>query len=231
MAGRTLLLLLLLAGNLPALAAGVQTTAGIQRAAHDFLVAETRDWDGEIRIEVSEPDPRLQLPACERALLAELAPGARAVGNTTVGVRCPGRRPWSLYLSARVRIIADVAVAARPLARGVPLTEADFTMSRQDLAAAPGGALTRPAQLIGKRLKFPVAAGTVLGSGLLDNPATVQRGQPVTLITGDGGFEVRVAGEALADGRDGDRVRVRNRHTGRVVEGTVLASGLVRVPM
>lgn len=226
-----LVLTLLMTGNLPVMAGSMQSSASIQRAAHDFLAAETSGWDGETRIVIGAPDPRLQLPACSRPLVAELAPGARPVGNTTIGVRCPGRAPWSLYLSARVQIIADIAVAARPLARGVLLSGEDFTMSRQDLAAAPGGALTRPGQLIGKRLKFPVAAGTVLGASMLDVPALVRRGQPVTLITGDDGFEVRTSGEALADGRDGDRVRVRNPLTGRVVEGRVMASGQVRVPM
>lgn len=226
----TALLALMLAA-LPVHADGVQPLAAVQRAAHEFLAAQVRSLKGEARIEVGEVDPNLRLAACERPLENQLVAGARVLGNTTVNVRCTGRSPWSLYLPARVQVFADVLVAARPLPRGVPLTAADLMPSRQDLAAAPGGAVTVPGQALGKRLRYPVAAGSVLGAGMLESPPLVHRGRPVTIVSGNAGFEVRVAGEALADAAGGDNVRVRNLLTRKVIEGTVQAENLVRVPM
>jgi len=216
------------AGNdLPA----AQSPLAIRQAAQAWLAAQARQWSGEAQIDVGEPDPRLRLARCDQPLQAEFAPGARPLGNTTVWVRCPGSSPWSVYLPAQVHIFAEVLTAAHPLARGIALTAADFTTSRQDLAAAAGSPLTVISQAVGKHLRYPVAAGTIVSAAMLESPPLVRRGQPVTIVSGARGVEIRVTGEALADGGNGDTIRVRNLQTRRVLDATVQASGLVRVPM
>jgi len=211
--------------------AASQSTASIQKTAHEFILTHARSYSGEPRIEVSAPDPRLRLARCDQPLIAELPPGSRPVGATTVGVRCPGSSSWSIYVPVRVQIFANILVAARPLARGVPLTETDVTVSRQDLAAVAGNALTDPTQAIGKRLRYPVATGAALNASLLDLPPLVKRGQAVTIISAGQGLEVRATGEALADGTTGETIRVRNLLTKKIIQGTVLEAGLVKVSM
>ena len=211
--------------------ASSQSAASIQKTAHEFILTHARTYSGEPRIDVSIPDSRLRLARCDQPLIAELPPGSRPVGSTTVGVRCPGSSPWSIYVPVRVQIFANILVAARPLARGVPLTESDVTVSRQDLAAVAGSALTDPAQAIGKRLRYPVATGAALNAGLLDLPPLVKRGQTVTIVSTGQGLEVRATGEALADGTNGETIRVRNSLTKKIIQATVLEAGLVRVPM
>ncbi len=203
----------------------------IEKTARDFMLAQARVYSGEPRIEVGTPDPRLRLARCDQPLVAELPPGSRPVGSTTVGVRCPGSSPWSIYLPVRVQIFADILVAAHPLARGVPLTQTDVTLSRQDLAVVAGTALTDPAQAVGKRLRYPVATGAALNAGLLDLPPLVKRGQAVTIVSTGQGLEVRAAGEALADGTSGETIRVRNLLTRKVIQATVLEAGVVRVAL
>ena len=226
-------LLALIVCALPAGAddAAPQSAASIQKAAREFILTHARAYGGEPLIEVSAPDPRLRLARCDQPLIAELPPGSRPVGSTTVGVRCPGNSPWSIYVPVRVQIFANILVAARPLARGVPLTPTDVTVSRQDLAAVAGNALTDAAQAIGKRLRYPVATGAALNAGLLDLPPLVKRGQTVTIVSSGQGLEVRAAGEALADGTSGETIRVRNLLTKKIIQATVLETGLVRVSM
>lgn len=43
----------------------------------------------------------------------------------------------------------------------------------------------------------------------------VRRGEPVVVRAGGAGYQVQVEGEALAEGRAGDRILVRNRRTGQ----------------
>ena len=59
--------------------------------------------------------------------------------------------------------------------------------------------------------------------------AAVRRGQPVALVAGGAGFEVRMAGRALADAAAGETVRVENLSSRRVLSGVVAAPGEVRV--
>lgn len=227
LAGTALALLL---ASLPAHADG-EIAATLRQTAQEYLMQQARSYGDDVRVEVEPPDPRLSLARCASALRAELTPGARAFGRTTVMLRCPGPQPWSVPLAARVQVLAEVLVATRPLARGVPLTPDDFLRRRQDLATATSGALTDPAQALGRRLRYPVAAGTVFTTGLLESAPLVRRGQTVTLVSGSDGFEVRATGEALADGGQGQTIRVRNRETRRVLEGAVEANGRVRLPM
>lgn len=230
--GLTILLALTVCAPLAqATETALQPTGSIEKTVHDFMLTQARAYGGEPRIEVGAPDPRLRLPRCDRPLIAELPAGSRPVGATTVGVRCPGSSPWSLYIPVRVQIFADIVVAARALARGVPLTASDITLSRQDLATIPGSALTDTTQVVGKRLRYPVATGAALNAGLLDLPPLVKRGQTVTILSAGQGLEVRTAGEALTDGTSGETIRVRNLLTRKIIQATVQDVGLVRVAM
>jgi flagella basal body P-ring formation protein FlgA len=208
-----------------------ESAARIDAAARAALQREAQALGGEAQLDLVFDSTRL--PArCAQPLQAGLASGARPVGNTTVQVRCTANgNPWALNIPARVQVFAEVMVASRPLTRGVPLASDDIARKRVDLASLGAGVLTDSRQVVGKKLRYPVAAGTVLSNGVFESQPLVRRGQTVVVISGSPGFEVRATGEALADGQNGDRIQVRNRQSRRVLEGQVEASGVVRVPL
>ena len=57
----------------------------------------------------------------------------------------------------------------------------------------------------------------------------VRRGQRVTVLAQGRGIQVRTNGKALGDAAKGERVRVENTTSRRVVEGVAIADGVVRV--
>jgi len=57
----------------------------------------------------------------------------------------------------------------------------------------------------------------------------IERGQRVTVLAGGNGLEVRMPAEALSHGAKGERIRVRNLSSHRIIEGVVAGAGLVRV--
>ena len=59
-------------------------------------------------------------------------------------------------------------------------------------------------------------------------PKLVRRGQSVTLALRSGALTITAQGRALADGKEGDLVRVTTSPS-RIVDGLVEASGSVRV--
>lgn len=222
----TVLLLMPSAAVLAESESAARIDAAVRAALRQPAQALGADYALELALDAA------RLPArCPQALQAELAAGARPIGNTSVLVRCAGASPWALYIPARVHVFADAIVAARPLTRGMPLTSEDIARKRVDLASLGSGVLTDSQQAVGKKLRYPVAAGTLLSSGLLESQPLVRRGQTVVVVSGSPGFEVRATGEALADGQSGDRVQVRNRQSRKVLEGQVEASGVVRVPL
>jgi hypothetical protein len=64
-----------------------QSLAAIETTAREFILKQARAYGGEPHVEIGAPDPRLHLARCNLPLIAELPPGSRPVGSTTVGVR------------------------------------------------------------------------------------------------------------------------------------------------
>jgi flagella basal body P-ring formation protein FlgA len=223
-------LLLVLPGTLASLAVCAEpfeTTQRIESRVREYLASRTHNTDSPATVEVGPIDARLRLPRCRQPLEAFLVPGANEFGHTTVGVRCAGAEPWTIYVTATVHVMGEVVVSARSMARGATLTRADLTTRRLDLSTLPPGAATHLAQVEGKLLKRPVAPGTVLTATMLASKPLVRRGETVTLLARVGGLDVRVGAEALASGAAGERIKVRNASSRRVVEATVVAAGLV----
>ncbi len=207
----------------------IQPLATIQRQAHEFLVAQHRNRTEPPQIRLSDLDPRLRLPKCGVALEAFLPGGAKTVGNTSVGVRCPAPRPWTVYQSASVRIFDQVLVASRFLVKGTVLGAADLQAERRELSALSGGYETVPERLIGKQLRRALTTGTVIAPQAVKAVPLIKQGETVTLVIRQGGMEVSSSGVALSDADLGERLRVRNEASKRVIEGTVTASHRVEV--
>ncbi len=206
-----------------------QRLADIEQVVRSYVLASEAAMDGEREVRVGALDPRLRLQACSAPLEAFSVSRATRGNALTVGVRCTAPQPWTIYVSARVIYRGPVVVAARALARGTVLTEHDLRVARKDVSAAPAGVLTDPGQAVGRRLRRPVAAGATLTSALLETVPVIERGQRVDLVAGSGALMVRMTGRALMDGAAGQRIRVRNVKSRKVVEGTVDPAGFVRV--
>lgn len=226
---RRLLALVLILGAGTAAADAIEAPARIAEAARAHIAAQLGDARNTANIEIGQVDPRLRLAACGASPEGFSPPGGRVVGRITVGVRCAGPQPWTLYVSATVRVMAAVVVSARPLAKGAVVTADDLKSIATDLGRQPAGVYTDPAQAIGQIVRIPVAAGTTLGRQHLAAPNRVQRGTPVTVVAGQGGIAVRSTAEALQDGAVGERIRVRNPLTKKVIYGVVTEAGWVAV--
>lgn len=208
-------------------AAAQQAPEPVRDTALTFLQAQALGLPGEVRLHVGQMDPRNQLPACAD-LVAFFPAGARAWGQTNVGVRCESPVTWTAYLPARVEVIADYLVLARPLRRGQIVSLADLKRERGDLAALPDSVLTDPTQAVGHHARIAVATGTPLRTTHLRLPPAVKQGQTVRVQSMGPGFSVSNEGRALGTAADGESVRVR-MPSGQIVSGVARNGGLVEV--
>lgn len=219
------------AGAAPAAVSGdeVQSRASIREAAARFLEHRLAATPGRAEFRIGSLDPRLRLPRCHRTLEAFLPPGGRLAGHTSIGVRCPGDRPWKLYVPARIRLFQTVVIAKGYLPRGTRLTRRNLDRAEREVTAQGYGYMTDIGQALGMITKQPVQDGRAITPGLLGRPTLVRRGEEVTIVSQAEGYEIRVKGTALANGARGDRIRVKNISSHRVIEGSVVDRGLVRV--
>lgn len=173
-------------------------------------------------------DARLRMPACGKPLEAS-APAPNAGNAWSVAVHCAGPAVWTVYVPVRATEHRKVVVLTRSLAPGMPVPADALTVQERDVAALSYGYLNSLDEAVGKLLRRPVAAGAALTPDALVNPASIRRGQQVTLLSQSGGFVVRADGKALADGASGDRIRAENLDSHRIVEGVVRDTDTVEV--
>lgn len=206
----------------------LQPLDDIARTVQTFLIAQHQQRAEPPEIRLQPLDPRLRLPKCRAALEAFLPSGAKNVGNASIGVRCADPA-WTVYQRAEIRVYDQVLVARHFLRRNAILSAADLRSERRELSALPGGYETDPAQLIGRQLRQAFMAGMVISPRAVKMPSAVRQGDTVTLIVRQGGMQVTSSGIALSDAGLGERVRVRNSASQRVIEGTVIEERRVEV--
>lgn len=215
-----------------ALAAEIEPMERILSTAHAFAAAMLGTAaDQETEIEIGQLDSRLQLTRCAHPPTAQLAPGARTEGHTTINVRCSDPVSWSLFVPARIERHLSVVVLERPVARQHVIQPEDVRLERQAVSGLTNGYFTETEAVVGLATRRRLVPGQVLTSAHVTQRRVVERGQEVTLFSARPGLVVRMKGIALEDGTEGARIRVRNSTSKRVVEGYVEPSGAVRVAL
>jgi len=222
-------LLLSLFGAPQTMADAAQSHESIRQAVRGHLQALHQDSTAEVEIEIDRLDRRLRLSRCNTPLETFAPRSKRSSGRLTVGVRCNGDKPWSLYVPGRLSLFEQVVVATREIPRGSRIGPDDLSLQRRDLSRLQRGYFLNPDQVLGQAAKRRITRDRPLSPGLVEIPPAVTRGSRVSIIAVMGGIEARTAGIALSDGRPGERIRIENRNTERELEARVVSAGLVRV--
>ncbi|SAK52062.1 flagellar basal body P-ring biosynthesis protein FlgA [Caballeronia glebae] len=212
----------------PGAPATMQDGESIRVATLNFLQQQAAGLPGKVEITVTPVFPR-GLAACS-ALDPFMPTGARLWGRLTVGVRCVGERPWTLYVQARVSINATYYSAARAIAPGEVLSNADLVARDGDLTAMPQAIVTDPAQAVGAVALSRVPAGLPLRTDMLRAAASVSIGQTVHVVAGGSGFSISADGTAMNNATPGQQVRVKTAG-GQIITGIVKDSQTVEVSL
>jgi len=194
------------------------------------VLAQLRDAPlarGAARVEVAAGalDTRLTMAACGQPIRVA-ADLSRQQARVNARVSCSAPSPWNLYVPVEIRVYRPVLVATRELRRGEPIGAADVALEERNVLAAAGAPpLTQAADVVGLNARRTIAPGTLLSAGLVELPVLVRRGDRLGVSARSGGITVQINGEALGTARLGERVRVRNLQSGRVIDAVVTGSG------
>jgi flagella basal body P-ring formation protein FlgA len=228
------LLLSLVALGLPASAVLAQPAtparqdlAALKGVVEQYLQTQTAGLQGQVSIEIGPLDQRMQLAACA-APEAFQQPGARAWGKTTVGVRCAAPSAWTVYIQAKVAVLADYVAVAVPLSPGQSIEQSQLVMLKGDIAAMPNGIVTDMAQALGRTSVSALPAGVPLRLDALRSKPVIQQGQLVRVVSSGAGFKVSAEARAIGNAVEGQIVQVRTP-AGVIISGVAQAGGLVEV--
>ncbi len=208
-----------------------QALTDIEQAAYSYTLSEAQMKFGSAHVSISPLDKRLNLAACGSELTAFNKKTTVGMGNQTIGVKCYGPVPWTVYVQANIKVFKQTVVATKPLGSGHVLTPQDIKLATVDISQMRKGFVQTKQQVLGQQLKYPLAMGAVISPTALKSKKIVARGQVITLLAKAGTMEVRMSGKALAGAALGQRVKVKNLSSKRIVEGVVESPGVVKVTM
>ena len=204
----------------------------IKKSVSDFLELNiNKDEYQQYEIEVSSIDSRLKLIKCDLPLEVAHPMGQRPSGRVTVGVKCKGKQPWSLYIQASIKISDMVLVTSQSLPVGSMIDIDDVTLVKKDISRLNQGYFKKAQEVEGSFVKRPLASGTVLTASNIRPPNIAERGERVIILAKGDGVVVRMQGQVLKDAVAGDRVQVKNLLSNKIIEGRIYKKGVVEVAM
>lgn len=184
--------------------------------------------DNNTKIKIHSIDRRLKLSSCDK-LSFNLASGSRLIGKTSIRVVCKEPKEWSFYITATISRYTNIYVSNGSFSRGHIFREDDLYKSRKDIARLPFGYITNRKDIIGKELKRHIQAGRIVSPSQLRNPVVIKRGEIISLQRKTSDFMISMKGTAMMNGAIGERIRVRNSSSKRIIEGKIVQPGIVHI--
>jgi len=201
----------------------------IKSTAREFVLSTLPEQTFEFTVVTEKLDPRLRLNPCQSPLQAWYPGQGRRAGNITVGIRCTDDNPWSIYVPVKVNYYEEIVVANRPLQRGSIIAREDLRLEKKNLSFHTSNYFTDLDKVVGRELVHSLQMGYAISDRDLKLPVIIKRGQKVTLLARTDSYEVRMEGKAMTDGVAGQRIKVRNNRSQRVVEGVVKSSKIIYI--
>jgi flagella basal body P-ring formation protein FlgA len=169
--------------------------------------------EGDIRIELSnQADGRLMGHVSLNAI-----------------VRVNGKIERRVVLSGWIDRFEKVVCTLRQLERHSLVTENDLCTARRNIAKLPANVAKSMANVVGKRMKRAVKAGTVLLANMVEEPPLIEKGDRVTVVAQSPCLIVTVPGIAQGKGSAGDYIRIRNSMSKKDIVGCIIDASTVRV--
>ncbi len=179
----------------------------------------------QLKVQVGTIDPRLRLQKCPVRVLFEFTHNSERPSNT-IKASCPEGDNWNIYVPIRVSRYKEIIVAAQMIPKGKRLTKNMLAKKLVNISQIHGQTFEQMEPMLGATTKRSMQAGQVLSSTLF---CVVCQGDSVDIVAGNETFQVKMAGEAITDGQHGDRIRVRNTSSNKVIEAEIEQSGVVKI--
>jgi flagella basal body P-ring formation protein FlgA len=148
----------------------------------------------------------------------------------SLSLRVAGNIEKRLYGTAHIEVLQEVAMLARPVSQDDVITAEDIQLKHMHRSRVSSRAVTEAEELIGKRVKRPLPAHTMVHTSDVETLPVVQKGDVVLIVIESPALKITATGEALEHGGRGATIRVRNMGSNREIRAVVIDKETVRVP-
>ena len=187
----------------------------------DSEISIKRDYARELEIPAGD---KVRLEASE---LQYSKPWGKLLVPVTVYRNDREWRRVQVYL--KVDMVGTVAMATRNIRHMQPLTSSNIKFIRIPLARVPHNTILDPAGIDNMQAKGTIRAGTIINSGMVLPIPDIRKGDRISLKVNNKGFMVTTMGRAKEDGFCGDRIKVVNLRSNKIVTGIVRDKNSVEI--
>ncbi len=204
----------------------------IRRAVLDFIHANM-PWDRDrVKIREIKVGSDVVLPKGRVAYRIEPLRNVDFRGRVPFPIHftVDGLFQKRILAMANISVLTEVVVARKSLRRHGRIEEDDIELREKDLSRTRSKVITDPDEVLGKRAKRSIAAGTILRQDLIEYPPLVKRGDIVLVVAESAGLRITALGVVdQREGRRGEKIRVENLDSKKNIYARVLDSKTVEV--
>ena len=182
-------------------------------------------------ITLARPTQAMKAPAGELICEVDVPNAIRYTGTTPVHISVYVNQVFyrRTVLYYRVKVYDTALVTTRDLKPDETIGAGDVKLADVTVEDPATTYLKDYTAIAGRVPARFLSAGKPLTDGVLQNALVIEVNAPVTLVTNYNGIEVKAEGTALQRGRVGERIRVKNARSGKILLGTVLDAHTVKV--
>jgi flagella basal body P-ring formation protein FlgA len=212
--------------SLAATASAVDTNDAIVQAVMDKYGMDPKDY--HVEINSNQLKTRMVLPG---DLTFRAFSPKEPLGPFTIEVTIAheGKTIEEGQVRLRIRKYAEVVVANDRIGRHEELATTQFKIERMDVTSLREQPVKSFDQLEGQRTRRNLRRGTILTTGAIEPVPDIEVGGEVTILYADTWGTITAPGKALQDGWSGDRIRVKNLASNKIIEAEVETADQVRV--
>ncbi len=203
----------------------------IKNKALAYLSSRLDAEDIEHTLQIQHIDPRLKLKKCPLDIEISLTQELVKPGKNTLNIQCKSPAPWRVFITADVTLFSRALVAKYPLNKGHLIQKNDLKLETIKLTGLRTAYLSDPDRAVNHVLKRRVQRGDLISVKNLSKPTLIKKGDKITIIAKNNGFQISMKGTALTAGGKDDKIRVKNSKTKKIIQGIIFDAQTVKVTL
>jgi flagella basal body P-ring formation protein FlgA len=132
-------------------------------------------------------------------------------------------------VSAVIKVITPIVVSVQQIERHQVIAEEDVTVEERDITHIAKDYVASTHEVIGKRATCKIGADKIIKQAMIEEAPLIHKGDLITIFVETNTFKISTSGEALQDGRAGDKIEVYNTHSSQKLYGYVRSGKEVEV--
>ena len=213
----------------PLLAGEYHSHEQIRNTAIEFVRSQIPD-DVQIKaITAGKIDSRIRFKDCSEALEASSGINKHIAKSWTVGIRCHGDKPWSIYIPVKAKLTRNMLVSKTTITRGETITADKIMFMEQEISHQNKKHFTNADNITGREARKTIRPNRVINSTMLQEALLVRRKETVLIYARSRKIQISMKGTALKNGRYNEMIKVRNNSSDKIIDAVVIDRGIVAI--